>query len=124
MNDLSQDLDSAIMDTALAPWPQARFLMLVGLMVCLPRSEDHDGVDVLSSPGLASADMSEKPIAPVSIATADGSVVIDPGEQLPFFDLLALIDSLSRHEDADDRILGVKALVQCALATPDWTGFG
>lgn len=124
MNNLPEELDSAIMDTALAPWPQARFLMTVGLMACLPRTEDDVGVEVMSSPGLASADMTEQSIVAISITTADGPVVIDPDEQLPFFDLLALIDSLSRHEDADDRILGVKALVQCALATPDWAGFG
>ena len=124
MNNLPEELDSAIMDTALAPWPQARFLMLVGLMACLPRTEDDVGVEVMSSPGLAAADMTDQLISAVSINTADGPVVIDPDEQLPFLDLLTLIDSLSRHEDADDRILGVKALIQCALATPDWTSFG
>lgn len=124
MNNSLEDLDSAIMDTALAPWPQARFLMTVGLSACLPRTEDDVGVEVMSSPGLGSAAMTEQPIKALSITTADGPIVIDPDEQLPFLDLLVVIDCLSRHEDADDRILGVKALIQCALATPEWTSFG
>lgn len=124
MNYIPAKLESAIMDTALAPWPQARFLMTIGLVACLPRTEEDICVEVLSSPGLASAIVMESLTAPVTIDTADGAVVIDPDVQMPFLELVALIDRLSRHEIDDDRISGVKALVNCALCTPDWAGFG
>lgn len=115
MADVSEVLREAIIEVALAPWPQARFLMMVGLMTSLPRTEADVGIEVLSCPGLATTVMVEAIVAPMTIATADGVVVIDPDEQVPFLDLVDLIDRLSRHEVDQDRIRGFEAIVICAL---------
>lgn len=45
MVDVSEGLREAIVEAALAPWPQARFLMMVGLMAWstayIPRADDQ-----------------------------------------------------------------------------------
>lgn len=51
MNPLREGLDDLIMDTALAPWPQVRLLMTVGLMACLPRTGEDVGLEIQSPPG-------------------------------------------------------------------------
>lgn len=123
MAKIFEGLGDPIVDGALAPWPQARFLIMTGLMACLPRAEDDAGIDIPLCPALATTVMVEASVAPMTITTADGVVVIDPNEQMPFLNLLDLIDRLSRHEDYQGRIDGFEALLRCALCTPDWADF-